>query len=910
MMAGQKVFLQVVLLALSLFASGIQADIIDPMLRTALDLAAPDDRFPVIVILSDQINIQQFRDRDISARRTRILEALKQKALVSQASLDAFLKLVGNPPVKRLWLINGLAVRLPARVIRALERFPGIESIRLDETISLSRFAAAVPLVTIDDAVVDEAAGNAVFTVNLSEASGDTVTLDYATNDDTSTAGTDYTMTLGPLSFLPGETVLPLTVPILEDMLIEGDETFFVVLSNSINADIADDTASGRILDNDPPAGMPEWNIAAINAPGVWASGYIGQGIVVASMDSGVDGTHPDLAPRWRGGNNSWYDPHGQHPLTPFDADGHGTETMGLILGGDENPFGTTIGVAPGAKWISVKIYDDAGNTMNSDIHLGFQWLLDPDGDSQTDDAPDVVNNSWGFEQLPGICNTEFQTDIETLKMANIAVVFSAGNRGPGVASSISPANNPSGYAVGAVDSSLSITTFSSRGPSACDNTIFPELVAPGDQVMTTDVSSSGMASITWVSGTSFAAPHISGAIAVLLSAFPDVTVPHLHSALVLGAQDLGVPDPDDNYGHGLVDVVAAYNQLLSCPPGSQDSDADGIPDACDNCPLMANPEQEDADRDGIADACDNCPINANPGQEDDDGDGVGDSCDNCLLTENPGQIDVDGDGIGDSCDNCPLVANPGQEDSDGDGFADACDNCAVISNPGQEDGDGDGVGDVCDNCPLVANPGQEDSDGDGFADACDNCAVISNPGQEDGDGDGVGDGCDNCLLLANPGQEDIDADGFGDDCDNCAVNSNPEQSDVDLDGVGDVCDNCNSTSNPLQDDSDLDGVGDACDNCIDKANGPLTPRINPSIDLNQRDTDLDGHGNACDTDLNNSGATNNVDLGLFRSVYASAALGIEPYTLSDHADFNGDGGVNNVDLGILRSFFGKVPGP
>lgn len=309
-------------------------------------------------------------------------------------------------------------------------------------------------------------------------------------------------------------------------------------------------------------AATPEWNLNAIHAPDLWAQGMDGTGVVVASMDTGVDAAHPDLAPRWRGGSNSWYDPNGQH-ATPYDKTGHGTQAMGLIVGGSEG--GSAIGVAPGSQWIAVKIFNDAGRSKLSVIHQGFQWLLDPDGNAASDDAPDVVNNSWGLNGTDQ-CSLEFQADIQVLKAAGIAVVFAAGNDGPSGYTSTSPANNPEGYAVGATDETHTVASFSSRGPSSCDGTTYPELVAPGVSVHSSDLSFGGLPLYVDVSGTSFAAPHVSGVMALLIQAHPDADVADLEAALAQTALDLGPEGPDHGYGHGLLDAVAASDHLAGQP--------------------------------------------------------------------------------------------------------------------------------------------------------------------------------------------------------------------------------------------------------------------------------------------------------------------------------------------------------
>ena len=310
---------------------------------------------------------------------------------------------------------------------------------------------------------------------------------------------------------------------------------------------------------------LPEWNLTAIHLREVWAAGNTGKGVVIATMDTGVDISHPDIAGKWRGGSNSWFDPNAQHS-TPFDARGHGTQVMGLLVGG--NASGVNIGAAPDAKYIAAKIFNDNGDSTYSAIHAAFQWMLDPDNNPATQDAPHVVNASWGLPGTNNKCIVEFDTDIRMLEAANIAVVFAGGNDGPAPATGVSPATSAGVIASGAVGASLDIANFSSRGPSPCTAGIFPTLVAPGEGIYTTDLSAGGVSGYTTVSGTSFAAPHVAGVLALLAGKFPDLTVADLKNAVMRTTQDMGDPGADNSYGLGLLNANAALLALNGRPSG------------------------------------------------------------------------------------------------------------------------------------------------------------------------------------------------------------------------------------------------------------------------------------------------------------------------------------------------------
>jgi subtilisin family serine protease len=261
-------------------------------------------------------------------------------------------------------------------------------------------------------------------------------------------------------------------------------------------------------------------HLSALGVAAYWQRGVTGKGVVVAVVDSGVDAHEAPLMASFRGGRGDWFDPFGQH-TRPFDASGHGTHVAYVIAGGAGIDGGPPVGVAPHARWIAARIYDDHGIGSVSAVHRVYQWLLDPDGRPETADAPHIVNNSWGLPQTVGRCETEFARDFAALRAAGIHVVFAAGNEGPEPNTSMSPANNPGVLAVGALTAEGKVADQSGRGPSACGGDAYPHLLAPGVEIESVDAAGRVLGEPLRVTGTSFAAALASGMLALIAAESP-----------------------------------------------------------------------------------------------------------------------------------------------------------------------------------------------------------------------------------------------------------------------------------------------------------------------------------------------------------------------------------------------------
>ncbi|MFK0173658.1 S8 family serine peptidase [Streptomyces sp. NPDC090306] len=309
----------------------------------------------------------------------------------------------------------------------------------------------------------------------------------------------------------------------------------------------------------------PEWGVSDIEADKVWDKyGARGEGIVIASVDSGVQYDHPDLVAQYRGNNGdgtftndyNFYDPSGTCPSdgTPCDNNGHGTHTMGTMVGKNG------IGVAPNATWIAAKGCESS-SCSDTNLLAAGQWILAPtDHNGQNprpDLAPNIVNNSWGGDDT-----TFYQDIVEAWNAAGIFEAFAAGNDGDGVTCSTThaPGSQETSYGVGAYDSTGTIASFSGFGPSLVDGSAKPNISAPGVAVESTWPGSS----YNTESGTSMATPHVAGAVALLWSAAPSLigNIDETRDLLNEGARNVddthcgGTADMNNVWGNGKLDIL------------------------------------------------------------------------------------------------------------------------------------------------------------------------------------------------------------------------------------------------------------------------------------------------------------------------------------------------------------------
>ncbi|RJP42868.1 MAG: hypothetical protein C4547_00145 [Phycisphaerales bacterium] len=366
------------------------------------------------------------------------------------------------------------------------------------------------------------------------------------------------------------------TAPVIRQ-IAERDDVGVIYFNNPIELI----EPVGEIEENGAIASAPEPGIRIIGADRVWSElGITGEGVVVATLDTGVDGNHPALARRWRGvaddryRNNpewAWYDPV-TNTRFPQAFGGHGTHTMGTVCGGFP---GDEVGVAPGAQWIHCAVIDRVSIPRTvEDAIKSLQWLVDPDGNPNTDfDVAHVCSNSWGVTTGHGYppCAQTFWAAIDGSEAAGTIQLWSAGNEGnSGLRRPADRATTDyNTVAVAACDGNnpdCPIASFSSRGPTNCtpngQPAIKPDIAAPGVNVRSS-LPGGGYGNL---SGTSMASPHVNGVVALMREANKDIDGDDIKQIIYDTATDKGTPGEDNSFGWGLINAYEAVVQVLGDP--------------------------------------------------------------------------------------------------------------------------------------------------------------------------------------------------------------------------------------------------------------------------------------------------------------------------------------------------------
>jgi subtilisin family serine protease len=309
------------------------------------------------------------------------------------------------------------------------------------------------------------------------------------------------------------------------------------------------------------------WGLNQINVTGAWNAGYNGQGVIVANIDSGVRGTHVEIAHNRRP-FYSWFDPY-TNSNDPIDQNGHGTHTMA-------NMVGRTVGVAPGAQWIACR--GCSSSTCDNEQLLACgDFMACPDGKAQNcSTIPDVINCSWGA----GIGNTFYDGVLAYWKALNIKYFYSAGNSGSACATVMSPADSnwtmTGLMSVGAVDCTEKTASYSSNGPSQRADYMGGlgiQIVGPGSNVRS--AWNTNDTAYNTISGTSMSSPAVAGVAALVLSKHPKMAARDVYAILTDSAYrdpaiqaanglstcnvtQVGTGYPNNKYGYGRADAGRA----------------------------------------------------------------------------------------------------------------------------------------------------------------------------------------------------------------------------------------------------------------------------------------------------------------------------------------------------------------
>lgn len=286
-------------------------------------------------------------------------------------------------------------------------------------------------------------------------------------------------------------------------------------------------------------------------AVGYWCDDIIegkcrGDGICVAVLDTGI-ARHPDLQGRTVG-----FKDFTGSSAKPHDDSGHGTHVAGILAGNGTASNGLYAGMAPGADLLIGKVLDREGNGNVDHVLNGVEWILS----ERTRLGIRIVNISVGTQPDLGAPQKRMFLDaVEDMWDSGLVVVVSAGNYGPGEGTVAVPGSSRKVITVGVPDTELPLVqkrkknvNYSGRGPTK-ECVVKPDVFAPGTGIISCNgkYGRPGEHPYTMKTGTSMATPVVSGAIACLLSKYPDMT--NVEVKLKLRESSVKIPGTESGWG-------------------------------------------------------------------------------------------------------------------------------------------------------------------------------------------------------------------------------------------------------------------------------------------------------------------------------------------------------------------------
>ncbi len=601
-----------------------------------------------------------------------------------------------------------------------------------------------------------------------------------------------------------------------------------------------------------------------IGAPEVWLlfdsnnNPLTGVGMNVAILDTGVDYTHPDLGGCFGPGCkvvDGWNFSLGTSD--PMDDHGHGTHVAATAAGN-----GLLKGVAPDANIFAYKVCNSFGSCPQSWILGGIDRATDPNQDGDPSDHVDVSNMSLGGGGNP---DDTLSLAVDNSSAAGVTHCISAGNSGPNLQTIRSPGTSRTAITVAAACKASqncgenvvepNIANFSSRGPLIWNEVDLhkPDVAAPGVSICAARWDDAFSIECfdehhVRISGTSMSAPHVTGAVALVRQAFPNLTPEQVKQLLKGTARDLGAIE--EAQGAGMIDLIAAISGCSGCDDDNactEDSCNDG---QCNNSPI-------DCDDDDVCttDSCDPTEGCMSQAMDCSDGDAcTDDSCDpESGCVNDPIDCDDNNACTEDSCDTIIGCVNDPVLDCD-DGDPCTVDTCT------------DNL--ECEHAPVECSPSEVCSeglcesicDGDGVCDGDEDCDICP------GECFSVDPGCGNGVCEPSLGEDCLDCP---EDC-NGIQNGSPNTRyccgsggqnpvgcvDIRCNSQGFECSNdpmttccgddvCEGTENSCNCETDCNGGIPCPEPCVPEHNKEKGPRCSDGVD-NDCDGLVDGDDPDC----------------------------------------------------------------